>query len=927
MNSNATLFAIGMVALVFAIVQPGAAQSRHLIRVSGSATATANHFLVVRDASSPIGAFVQSTSRTGLGTGGSPPTLAETFTVNAGDTFGAVVSALTNAWDDNAGSGVSLATTPPTAGSIELQFFDVNSRPLQFYVGVLGGGTTRLDGIGTTVQGTTYRLSSLPQPNLPTATLFVSGNDPTLASGNDVSVVLPGFIQLDHRSSNPNAPIVVTADITTDPIVGRTTLQSPLPWGDFYDLGVPNGTNLPTGPAIIGNGFSPGSFSGLVFRTDGGPGGATPRFLWTIGGPASLHAQQIAVQSVFFDPTNPPINLRNSAAASLDLRAGQCLVLVTGDDGVVNVPFVPGNSFPFHGASYTSVTVSANGFVTFDSPSSLAGAGFSIPAAQWVAAEPSIAGSIADWNPTMFAPTDGVLYEEDGATLSIAWGDPLTNSGGGVVAGLGGLSGGQFAIELDLDSTNPALVTAAGGTLFNAGTFRLVVDNLFATGFSPDASLFGHTPGTTSTAAGAVSLDVNSAVDTLLHGDTGGTGGPGQAQVEEHDPAGTNASILGAAGNGNVRRLYGRASIWSGNTVEFTPLGPAGGSGYAHQFTGTIPNDLRSITPTTALPGIAQAVTLIGKFHNFDASVGTVDFVDPTGTVTVGTVIGVMNNGGVTTPAATTDLPNPFPSPLRDGEGLVVMPPPLPPGSMMVRLDRDGDGIIDGTVPLAVSVAVTTTIPLTDDGFASFSTMPITLYGNTYTSLFMSSNGIISFIQGTNAFTSSVAAFDQGWQGLGAGPNPSIALAAHDMNRGGMMSGASYQVIADLTTGSTAVNYLNQNHWMGGEPAGNFSVSFDGATFTFDYSAFIPAMTDTGLTFYGITDGDETTGAVTDLSAAPNGLLGYSSSGSGSSLPDSPFVQAPANVPHVGSGFLPGDYNGTGVSFALEPGVGDWIIF
>ena len=216
-----------------------------------------------------------------------------------------------------------------------------------------------------------------------------------------------------------------------------------------------------------------------------------------------------------------------------------------------------------------------------------------------------------------------------------------------------------------------------------------------------------------------------------------------------------------------------------------------------------------------------------------------------------------------------------------------------------------------------------------DSGAFTLASNTVDMYGNMHSSGFMNSNGQITFGTGTGDFTATVVEFDQGWQAAGSGPNNGIAVAYHDMNAGGMGSGATFKIIEDTITGKTTFQYLNQNHWFNGagEPMGDVSVCFDGAKFSFDYCAYIPAVSETETVIYGLTDGDETAGAVTDLSANPTGLIGYSSSGAGSALPDSPCVQGAANAAHVGSGFLPGDYNGTGLFCALEGAAGDWLFF
>ena len=88
--------------------------------------------------------------------------------------------------------------------------------------------------------------------------------------------------------------------------------------------------------------------------------------------------------------------------------------------------------------------------------------------------------------------------------------------------------------------------------------------------------------------------------------------------------------------------------------------------------------------------------------------------------------------------------------------------------------------------------------------------MPISFYGTSYNSLFICSNGYVTFGNGSADFTESMAVFFNGF-GV-APPNPGVALYYSDLNRGGVTSGATYDVTENQGLGTVGVAYNNQNH-------------------------------------------------------------------------------------------------------------------
>ena len=783
----------------------------------------------------------------------------------------------------------------------------------------------------------TTGFAQLNQLNQPNATMMINGMDPGIVdpAKRDVQVKVPGVLAVLTTSTNPLVPFILTASLV-DPCVGGTTALDPLPWGDSFEIGTANGSNVPSNVQVIGDGTATGTINNLFFTLDGGQPtlGLDPQSVWAVGASENLHNSHVAFQVVAVDPTNPPFNLRNSSAASCSFIIGQFINAITGDDGNVNVPLINGNSFAFHGGSYNSVNVHGNGYVTFGAPN---GVGFAVDPIGFANQSPAIAGVYADWNSGATGIVDGVLFEECGTTLRVAWGDPATNSFGGIQH-FATADANMFDITMELNTTNPALMANPNAAQFTVKTTVLDTSG----GAVARSGLFGHTPGTNSTAAGAVALNPASVFDRYLLANNGVVGGPGDAMIEVHDLDGnTNAIGLDAdvAGSG-VFRAYANAAIWSGNGVAYIPLDPTGAAGYLGTACGPVAKDVVGIAENV-IDLTGGTVSLIGKWENVDLTTAVLTWCDPDGSVVAvagnAAALGIKNSGNVTTMNPGADLLNPAPSTARDGECLsVLIPASTITGNGTLKVDCDGDGVNEFSFDLLVTmpgINVSCFMLNDDDGINGAFTLTsntVNMYGNMHSAGTLNSNGQITFGTGTGDFSASVAEFDSGWQGGGLGQNNGIAVAYHDMNSGGMASGATFKVIEDTITGKTTFQYLNQNHWSGGgggEPMGDVSVCFDGAQFSFDYSAYIPAVTETEVVIYGLTDGDETAGAATDQSANPTGLIGYSSSGAGAALPDSPFVQGAANAAHVGSGFLPGDYNSTGLFFALEAAAGDWLFF
>ena len=228
--------------------------------------------------------------------------------------------------------------------------------------------------------------------------------------------------------------------------------------------------------------------------------------------------------------------------------------------------FLPGNNFEFHGQIYSSVWVADNGFISFGASPSVTNGGFSIDTLSWRDAEPSIAVALADWSWAAGGPNDGIVFEEIGLgnTLRIAWGDPLGATGSGI-SHFGDTDSNRFEVLLQM----------TGGLVPNpaAGTFE--VDVLALDPFAltqPGDGVIGHTPGGATLLGGLADVDLHATQ----------VSGPDEAQFEEHDATGGNASVAGYDGSGG-RRAYSNLRSWGGGEISFTP-GPApiaGATGYA----------------------------------------------------------------------------------------------------------------------------------------------------------------------------------------------------------------------------------------------------------------------------------------------------------------------------------------------------------
>ncbi len=690
----------------------------------------------------------------------------------------------------------------------------------------------------------------------PNAALTLQGKTPGVNDpiAHDVFVSMPGTLSLRIFSgANPNQALTLLAS-TTNPTTGNVI---PTPWGGSIDLGTP-GPGLPTDIAVFGDGIglSTNLVWDILFVTDAGSGGALPTFSFDAGlHPAWLGAQA-AFQAVVQDPTMPPFLLDNTDAASGHFVMGQSTIALTGNDGFQQVAFLPGFSFDFHGLTYSDVWVQANGFVTFGAPTSLANAGFDNDNVAALNAEPAIFAGMNDWDPTALNPADGVVVEQLSAQLRVEWGDPTGTAGGGI-AHAGGTDVNDFSVRLELDD-------GQGGNL-QAGAFRVDMVSLDPTATSGFGDgLVGHTPGGLSITGGAA--------DRLLRVGTD-SAAPGEAQVEEHDFSGSGASLLGWDGVGSPRGYNDFTIAWNQAAVIFTPNatpGPAGSAGYSSNSVGALPADAFQGFDLGAvdLAG-GQVLTLTGSFLGFDpsgAGMGTVVF-DPAGAhggPFLATVLGILDDSGVSGPLS---LPNTPPGPHRDGQGLQIVTPPLGGfGTYTVQVNFGSGATQTQTIMGTPGGAIITSFPLGDDAFMTVNlSVPVTFYGQTFTSLNMCSNGYVTFVQGSTVFAETFPLFFDG-NAFGV-TNPMVAVWFSDLNRSGVGSGATYDIIEDSVTGTVTCAFNNQNHWSSVAPAGSFSCTFDPFLYgpgsvTFDYTGFLAGTNASDNGIIGVSDGDVSTTAL-----------------------------------------------------------------
>ena len=695
---------------------------------------------------------------------------------------------------------------------------------------------------------------------------------------HDVELTLPGTFRLTVQSgSNPNVPIATVMSLS-QPTPGAV----PVPWGGAIDVGSPDPVTIVRDVVVLGDGIT---FSGnpaldSFFFTDAGDpfSGAPPTFELSANFsataiPGNVDVTTRAFQTIVFDPTISPLPYDNTEVADVNFVRGRQGVLQTGDDGFVTLPFVSG-AFEFHGTSYTAVTVCANGYVCFGGPPTLTNLGADGDHVAFVNDQPAIAACLADWDPSAADPNDGVWFEERSGVVTISWGDPRAQSMGGI-AHAGETDSNRFDLTL-------FLVDAGGHT---AGSFIIEHFLLDASSTRARSALVGHTPG------GAAIL--NGAFDTHLRL-VSKTAGALVAQVEEHDGDDVNAMNLGYDGQGTLRCMNDFQAQWDGALIEFVPTTGfvvAGDQGYTTQL-GATPNPADTATGLTA-PSIArtgnQQVKVCGSFVGFDPfsiGQGTVVF-DPDSVqggpyyATVGDILDSTSTSGFRSTA------NPQPGPHRDGQALEITTPfmfGVTGGSTVtMRVSFASGGSVDIPVSVTATTGPTMSYQLGDDAFVEHVlSVPVTFYGQTWNSLFVGSNGYVTFGHGATTNGGGQFALETG---LDVPGTPSVAVLFDDLNPLGATGPSSFMVSEDIAQGRVKVEFLNTYFWANIEFAGNLAVTFGThgpGSFQLDYGLFFPSVAGTAPVTIGVSDGNPATPATDVSDGMGGGFYSLTAAGGGS---------------------------------------------
>ncbi|MFT7618865.1 MAG: hypothetical protein ACI97A_002513 [Planctomycetota bacterium] len=325
--------------------------------------------------------------------------------------------------------------------------------------------------------------------------------------------------------------------------------------------------------------FSAGNFQNITVVADanfGGTGSLLDAFFFTnslgildfqVSVPLTAAGKSLATQAVIADPTVMPVGLSFTQAADIQFSVGAEQTLILGDNGNAPVSFIQGTSFDFYGTTYTSVTVSANGYVSFGGALGTPNDAIVSPAAA-LAQNPAIFANWADWDTS----GTGVQVRQFGAEFRINWGttlSPISHSG---------LSdSGAFSLVLHLDippnvappSQSEAedlssSVASAAGSIF-VDTAVLDNGNMVET-FD---SLVGISPG---------SIMTPGMVPNLFFDDPLSPPVANQPLLSHANAAGMALSTLNTATGGPA--LYDNGQSLEGRSLSFLPITGLGQTRY-----------------------------------------------------------------------------------------------------------------------------------------------------------------------------------------------------------------------------------------------------------------------------------------------------------------------------------------------------------
>lgn len=678
--------------------------------------------------------------------------------------------------------------------------------------------------------------------NGPNASMTMQGSAPSAQDpiGHNVNVAVPGIFNITIDSgANPLSGIIMLAALTDADGINHLSV----PWGGFVDCG--NGAIPNVILVADGIGFSVNPSVDAFYRTTA-PTPLAPASTFTQAFTASqfICNTNSAWQAIVQDPSNFPLPLDNTECGDAFFTAGQQFILLTGDDGTVTLPFLPGNTFEFHGVGYTDIWVNGNGYLNFGGFTSVNASGFTVDIVSWMTAQPSIAPCQTDWGIGNTGANDGIYYSEVGNQVLISWGDTraITSGAPGMAHFADVDTNNQLDVTLDMTidtNVNPCASPAAA-----PGTFTLSYPRFDTTTTTrPGDGAMGHTPG------GAALVGLQTSSDIQGNGVTFTVAG--QAALEEHNATGGNASTVGWDGLG-AQRSFNEFRSWQGNSVTFTPNPGVipGDNGYIG-ITANAPTDIVA-TISTASFSVAggTSITASGKFFGFN----------PGGTISV-------TDSGANTALATGITINSGTGPLFTNEELVFTTPAsiaTGPGTVTFNYGSGYTKTFNVFISSPCQIVGSPQTQGDDSVITAALTVPVTMYGTAYTTMYMASNGTIDFGGANFSLFETLADF---FNGHALGSNPGVAYLWCDLNPGGT---GVWTVIEDTCAGTVSVNVTNQQFWNSNAFAGSNTVVFGSSgpdSVTLDYSGSIDDSGAFDTPVIGYTDGVTGIGSDTDFGA------------------------------------------------------------
>ena len=278
------------------------------------------------------------------------------------------------------------------------------------------------------------------QPNSPGARILTDRAIPPTPGRAFPVNVIQGESMAFQVVGAPLSPLILLAGQLANPSTAILGLG-----GQFLDIDL-------NGMAIVADGFGgTGLLPQILGFTDGI--GSAP-----FGFPTNLAFlnQTLAFQGLLADPTGP-LGLRFTAAINF---LGSSALTMSGDDDVQEFVF-PSVSYDFYGQTYTSVSVSTNGWIRFGGDALLAG--------RFASYADFIRGGLGDLNGPLSNSQPGLLPSVIPAAPGIAalWADLR-------------FSGGTSVVTAEENQPGLLEVTWENASLLNAaapfGTVRCTVD-------------------------------------------------------------------------------------------------------------------------------------------------------------------------------------------------------------------------------------------------------------------------------------------------------------------------------------------------------------------------------------------------------------------------------------------------------------------